>query len=36
MKPLKIRIFNWRDITPPWAGGAEHQLHELTKGLTAG
>jgi glycosyltransferase involved in cell wall biosynthesis len=31
MKPLKILIFNWRDITHPWAGGAELQLHELAK-----
>jgi glycosyltransferase involved in cell wall biosynthesis len=28
-KPLRILIFNWRDITHPWAGGAEAYMHEL-------
>lgn len=28
---MNILIFNWRDITHPWAGGAERHLHELAK-----
>lgn len=28
---MRILIFNWRDITHPWAGGAERHLHELAK-----
>ncbi len=28
---MKILVFNWRDITHPWAGGAERHLHELAK-----
>ena len=28
---MKILIFNWRDITHPWAGGAETNIHELAK-----
>jgi len=28
---MKILILNWRDITHPWAGGAERHLHELAK-----
>jgi glycosyltransferase involved in cell wall biosynthesis len=31
MKRFKILIFNWRDITHPWAGGAELHIHELAK-----
>lgn len=31
MKVLKILVFNWRDITHPWAGGAELHIHELSK-----
>jgi len=31
MKRFKIFIFNWRDITHPWAGGAELHIHELAK-----
>jgi len=27
--PLRILIFNWRDIAHPWAGGAEAYMHEL-------
>ena len=30
-KPVRILIFNWRDITHPWAGGAEAYMHELGK-----
>jgi glycosyltransferase involved in cell wall biosynthesis len=28
---LRILCFNWRDITHPWAGGAELNLHEQAK-----
>lgn len=28
---MNILIFNWRDITHHWAGGAELHLHELAK-----
>jgi len=30
---MKILIFNWRDITHPWAGGAEVYLHEIGRRL---
>lgn len=30
---MKILIFNWRDITHPWAGGAEVYIHEIGKRL---
>ena len=30
---MKILMFNWRDITHPWAGGAEKYLHEIGKRL---
>ncbi len=30
---MKILIFNWRDITHPWAGGAEKYIHEIGKRL---
>lgn len=28
---MRILILNWRDITHPWAGGAERHIHELAK-----
>ena len=28
---MKILVFNWRDITHPWAGGAELHIHEIAK-----
>jgi glycosyltransferase involved in cell wall biosynthesis len=28
---VRILIFNWRDITHPWAGGAELNIHEQAK-----
>ena len=28
---MDILIFNWRDITHPWAGGAEVHMHEIAK-----
>jgi len=28
---MKILVFNWRDISHPWAGGAETNIHELAK-----
>ena len=28
---MKILIFNWKDITNPWAGGAELSIHEQAK-----
>jgi glycosyltransferase involved in cell wall biosynthesis len=28
---MHILIVNWRDITHPWAGGAERHIHELAK-----
>ncbi len=28
---MRILIFNWRDITHPWAGGAEVYIHEIGK-----
>lgn len=28
---MNILIVNWRDVTHPWAGGAERHLHELAK-----
>ena len=28
---MRILIFNWRDITHPWAGGAELNIHEQAK-----
>ena len=31
METLKVLIFNWRDITHPWAGGAEVHIHEVAK-----
>lgn len=30
---MKILIFNWRDMTHPWAGGAEVYIHEIGKRL---
>lgn len=30
---MRILIFNWRDITHPWAGGAEVYIHEIAKRL---
>lgn len=30
---MKILIFNWRDITHPWGGGAEVYLHEIGRRL---
>ncbi len=30
---MKILIFNWRDKTHPWAGGAEVYIHEIGKRL---
>jgi glycosyltransferase involved in cell wall biosynthesis len=26
---LRILVFNWRDVTHPWAGGAEQYIHEM-------
>lgn len=31
MDRFNILIFNWRDITHPWAGGAELHIHEIAK-----
>lgn len=28
---MKILVYNWRDITHPWAGGAELNIHEQAK-----
>jgi glycosyltransferase involved in cell wall biosynthesis len=28
---MRILVFNWRDITHPWAGGAELNIHEQAK-----
>ena len=28
---MNILLINWRDITHPWAGGAERHVHELAK-----
>ena len=28
---MRILIFNWRDITHPWAGGSEVYLHEMAR-----
>jgi len=28
---MNILVFNWRDITHPWAGGAEVNIHEIAK-----
>jgi glycosyltransferase involved in cell wall biosynthesis len=28
---MNILVFNWRDITHPWAGGAELNIHEQAK-----
>lgn len=28
-RPLRILIINWRDVTHPWAGGAETYMHEI-------
>ncbi len=33
MRRFNILIFNWRDITHPWAGGAERHIHEVSKRL---
>lgn len=30
---MNVLILNWRDISHPWAGGAERHLHELGKQL---
>jgi glycosyltransferase involved in cell wall biosynthesis len=30
-KPLRVLIFNWRDVGHPWAGGAESYMHELAR-----
>ena len=27
----RILVCNWRDITHPWAGGAEHYMHQLAR-----
>ena len=27
----RILICNWRDITHPWAGGAEHYMHQIAR-----
>lgn len=31
---MKILFFNWRDITHPYAGGAERYIHEIGKRLS--
>jgi glycosyltransferase involved in cell wall biosynthesis len=31
IRRLKVVVFNWRDITHPWAGGAEAYLHEMMR-----
>ncbi len=28
---MKILVFNWKDITHPFAGGAEHHIHQQAK-----
>jgi glycosyltransferase involved in cell wall biosynthesis len=28
---LRILIFNWRDVSHPWAGGAESYMHEMAR-----
>jgi glycosyltransferase involved in cell wall biosynthesis len=28
-RPLRVLIINWRDVTHPWAGGAETYMHEI-------
>lgn len=28
-RALRVLIINWRDITHPWAGGAENYMHEI-------
>ncbi len=28
-RPLRVLIINWRDVTHPWAGGAESYMHEI-------
>ena len=28
---MRILVFNWRDVTHPWAGGAELNIHEQSK-----
>jgi glycosyltransferase involved in cell wall biosynthesis len=28
-RPLRVLIINWRDVTHPWAGGAETYMHEM-------
>ena len=28
---LRILVLNWRDVTHPWAGGAEAYMHELAR-----
>lgn len=30
-RPPRILIMNWRDITHPWAGGAEAYMHEIAR-----
>jgi len=34
METLRILWLNWRDITSPWAGGAELYTHQVAKRLT--
>ena len=34
-QPLRVLIFNWRDIAHPWSGGAEAYLHEIGRGMVA-
>jgi glycosyltransferase involved in cell wall biosynthesis len=29
--PLRVLVVAWRDITHPWAGGAERYMHEIAK-----
>ena len=29
--PLRILIFNWRDVSHPWSGGAESYMHEMAR-----
>jgi glycosyltransferase involved in cell wall biosynthesis len=34
-QPMRVLIFNWRDVAHPWAGGAEAYLHEIGRGMVA-
>jgi glycosyltransferase involved in cell wall biosynthesis len=33
LRPVRVLIINWRDISHPWSGGAETYMHEIGRRL---